>query len=192
MNTEKTKNHEKAELAIKRLKEVGDDLFESIKQEAKTYGEVDGQIRLVGKYFGLEKSKEREYLSAYMKERLKDEVNELLIKKQTSGSEKDTQEEVAWNIHLTHEKEKKTVTMKEKMVHVIDIMIEELEELHAKKNKEPEELAMIPKLVESITHVTAYAVIEKPERSVETIIKELEAYKASSSKSLESENNTQG
>lgn len=53
-------------------------------------------------------------------------------------------------------------TMKERMLHLIDLMIGEVEQICEKDNPEPEEVALIPTLVESIVQ-TAYAVIEKKE-----------------------------
>lgn len=52
-------------------------------------------------------------------------------------------------------------TMKEKMVRVIDILIEEMEDIHAKKEKEPKERELLPVLAGAIVNITGYAVIEK-------------------------------
>ena len=56
-------------------------------------------------------------------------------------------------------------TMKERMLHLIDLMIGEVEQICEKDNPEPEEVALIPTLVDSIVQITAYAVIEKKEEN---------------------------
>lgn len=55
-------------------------------------------------------------------------------------------------------------TMKERMLHLIDLMIGEVERICQKDNPEPEEVKLIPVLVDSIVQITAYAVIEKKEK----------------------------
>lgn len=52
-------------------------------------------------------------------------------------------------------------TMKERMLHLIDLMIGEVERICEKENPEPEEVKLVPALVDSIVQITAYAVIEK-------------------------------
>ena len=54
--------------------------------------------------------------------------------------------------------------MKERMLHLIDLMIGEVEQICEKENPEPEEVKLIPALVDSIVQITAYAVIEKKEK----------------------------
>lgn len=52
-------------------------------------------------------------------------------------------------------------SMKEKMMNAIDILIEEMEEIHQNKMKTPEDKALLPELANAIVTVTEYAVIEK-------------------------------
>lgn len=64
-------------------------------------------------------------------------------------------------------------TMKEKMIRVIDILIEEMEEIHAKKDKRLVEVEVLNKLANAIVNITGYAVIEK-KMTEEELLKELE------------------
>jgi len=49
----------------------------------------------------------------------------------------------------------------ERKIYVIDILIGEMERISKKEKPEPEEIALLPALVNSIVSVTGYAVIEK-------------------------------
>lgn len=71
----------KAFLVVERLREAGDDLLESIKQEAESYGEAEAIIERTGVVVAWRNKAEAEYLSTYMKERLREEERGLPLKK---------------------------------------------------------------------------------------------------------------
>ena len=62
-------------------------------------------------------------------------------------------------------KKKKTVlesmTVKEKMVHLMDTLINVVDRIAKDENAEPEKLALLPALTKSIIDITGYAVINE-------------------------------
>ncbi len=62
------------------------------------------------------------------------------------------------------EKEKKaleSMTAKEKMVHLMDRLINVVDRIAKDENAEPEKLALLPALTQSIVSITGYAVINE-------------------------------
>ena len=62
------------------------------------------------------------------------------------------------------EKEKKaleSMTAKEKMVHLMDRLINVVDRIAKDENAEPEKLALLPALMQSIVSITGYAVINE-------------------------------
>ena len=62
------------------------------------------------------------------------------------------------------EKEKKvleSMTVKEKMVHLMDSLINVVDRIAKDENAEPEKLALLPALAQSIVSITGYAVINE-------------------------------
>ncbi len=51
-------------------------------------------------------------------------------------------------------------TVRERMLHVLDLEISVMERIADKKEAKPEELALLPALADSICRITSYAVIE--------------------------------
>lgn len=62
-------------------------------------------------------------------------------------------------------KEEKTVlesiTVKEKMVNLMDTLINVIDRIAKDENAEPEKLALLPALTESVVNITEYAVINE-------------------------------
>lgn len=62
-------------------------------------------------------------------------------------------------------REEKTViesmTVKEKMVHLMDTLINVVDRIAEDENAEPEKLALLPALTEKIVNITEYAVINE-------------------------------
>ena len=55
----------------------------------------------------------------------------------------------------------KNMTVKEKMVHLMDTLISVVDRIAKDENAEPEKLALLPALTESIVNITGYAVINE-------------------------------
>lgn len=57
--------------------------------------------------------------------------------------------------------ESESITVKEKMIHLMDTLINVVDRIAKDENAEPEMLALIPALVECVVNITGYAVIEE-------------------------------
>ncbi len=51
--------------------------------------------------------------------------------------------------------------VKEKMIHLMDLLLQEVETIVNKDEPTPQEIATLPALANSIVNITGYAVIEK-------------------------------
>ncbi len=51
--------------------------------------------------------------------------------------------------------------VKMKMIHLMDLLLQEVETIVNKEDQTPQEIAALPALADSIVHITGYAVIEK-------------------------------
>lgn len=54
-----------------------------------------------------------------------------------------------------------SITVKEKMVHLMDSLINVVDRIAKDENAEPEKLALLPALTQSIVSITGYAVINE-------------------------------
>lgn len=82
------------------------------------------------------------------------------------------------------------ITVREKMVHLMDLLLQEVEQIVRKKDPTPQEIAALPALADSIVNITGYAVIEPKDKAF--YIKSYGKTEGMMDCNLEDEGNLQG